>query len=88
MTLTELSDDIPELLVMDGHDNAIVGWCVADGTERLVYDSAVIRQNLVIQGMSWEEADEFYQFNIECAYLGPRTPLILQRLDEEESEDT
>ena len=83
MTLTELSEDIPDLLVMDGHDNAIVGWCAADGTERLVYDSAVIRQNLVLQGMSWEEAHEHYQFNISCAYLGPRTPLLLNRLKEE-----
>lgn len=82
MTLTELSEDIPDLLVMDGHDNAIVGWCAVDGTERLVYDSAVIRQNLVIQGMTCEEADEFYEFNIACAYLGRRTPLILHKLDE------
>ena len=88
MTLTELIEDIPDRLVMDGHDNAIVGWCAVDGMERLIYDSAVIRQNLVIQGMTCEEADEFYAFNIAFAYLGPRTPLLLQKLEKEEAEDT
>lgn len=88
MTLTELIEEVPELLSLDDHDNAIIGWCAMDGTERLVYDAAVIEQNLVDQGMSWEEAREFYEFNIANAYLGPRTPLLLHRLQKEEAEDT
>lgn len=70
------------MLKIEGHDNAIIGPAMlwgADGSrvEVLVYDAELIRHNLVIQGMTSEEAREFIEFNIEGAYLGPDTPILV-----------
>lgn len=70
------------MLKIEGHDNAIIGPAMlwgADGSrvEVLVYDAELIRHNLVIQGMSSEEAREFIEFNIEDAYMGPDTPILV-----------
>lgn len=70
------------MLKIEGHDNAIIGPAMlwgADGSrvEVLVYDAELIRHNLVIQGMSSEEAREFIEFNIEGAYMGPDTPILV-----------
>jgi hypothetical protein len=29
-------------------------------------------------GMSWEEAQEFFDFNIKGAWVGPNTPVFVQ----------
>jgi hypothetical protein len=70
------------MLKIDGHDNAIIGPALLwkeDGSriEILVYDAELIRRNLVMQGMDTEEAREFIEFNIEGAYLGPDTPILV-----------
>jgi hypothetical protein len=70
------------MLKIDGHDNAIIGPTMLwgpDGSrvEVLVYDAELIRHNLVINGLTSEEAREFIEFNIEGAYLGPDTPILV-----------
>ena len=69
-------------LKIDGHDNAIIGpafiWHNQTHTSVLVYNAETIRDNLVRQdGMSLEEAREFIEFNIEGAYMGPDTPILV-----------
>lgn len=69
-------------LKIDGHDNAIIGpafiWHNQTHTSVLVYNAETIRDNLVRQdGMSLEEAREFIEFNIEGAYVGPHTPVLV-----------
>lgn len=59
-------------------DSAILGVCdgrVVYGRERLV---GVFRA----QGMTHEEADEWVSFNLEGAYVGPLTPLIIREVKE------
>lgn len=70
------------MLKIEGHDNAILGPALlwgADGSrvEVLVYDAELIRSNLVMDGMTSEEAREFIEFNIEGAYMGPDTPILV-----------
>lgn len=70
------------MLKIDGHDNAIIGPALLwkeDGSriEVLVYDAELIRHNLVINGLTSEEAREFIEFNIEGAYVGPDTPILV-----------
>jgi len=69
------------MLKIDGHDNAIIGpallWGPDGRVEVLVYDAELIRRNLVMQGMDAEEAREFIEFNIEGAYVGPDTPILV-----------
>lgn len=77
-------------LMLDGHDNAIIGLsCVHGHNPIVIYDPKIIVGNLVDQGMTEDEAEEFYCFNIECMYAGLGTPAMLIRVpDEEESDGT
>jgi hypothetical protein len=69
------------MLKIDGHDNAILGpatiWRDNTTVDVLVYDAEVIRDNLVKEGMDREDAREFIEFNIEGAYVGEHTPVLV-----------
>lgn len=76
------------MLKIDGFDEAIIGpamvWDKA-GCLRgvIVYDAERIRETLMKRdGMTSEEAREYIEFNIECAYVGPHTPVLVWPQDE------
>jgi len=67
---------------IDGYDQAIIGpayvWHGSERVNVLVYNAEAIRYVLVKRdGMDPEEAREFIEFNIEGAYVGPDTPLLV-----------
>jgi hypothetical protein len=63
------------LLFADGFDEAIVGVEAGD-VNRVAYDASKIIKILMKRDkMTYEEANEFYHFNIKGAYVGERTPL-------------
>lgn len=70
------------MIVLDGYDDAILGpayiWCNSEQIEVLVYDAEKIRKILMDRdGMTAEEVREFIEFNIECAYVGDDTPILV-----------
>ena len=73
------------MLKIDGHDDAILGpACIWRGSSRvdvLVYDAELIRENLMRDGMTSEEAREFIEFTIEGAYVGEDTPVLVWTQD-------
>jgi hypothetical protein len=73
------------MLKIDGHDNAIIGpaciWTDHTRIDVLVYDAEIIRENLMKEGMDSEEAREFIEFNIEGAYMGRDTPVLVWTQD-------
>lgn len=78
------------MLKIDGHDDAIVGQaCVwvrgKDGMSRedvLIYSGQEILEMLVGRdGMDWDEAREYIEFNIEGAYMGPDMPIVMWEPD-------
>lgn len=68
---------------IDGFDDALLGVALIWGsngsrTEVLVYDAEKMRDKLVAQyGLTSEEAREYIEFNIEGAYVGPDTPIVV-----------
>ncbi len=64
----------PEALFADGHDHAIMGYS-SDG--RVVYSADQIIGGLMNEGMTNEEAVEYFGFNIKCAYVGEYTPIYM-----------
>jgi hypothetical protein len=72
----------------DGLDDSIIGqasiWNGNKRVEVLVYDAdKMIKVFVDRDGMSEEEANEYILFNIEGAYIGEDTPvLVWQRYDE------
>ena len=64
----------PEAMLSDGHDYAIMGY-TSDG--RVVYSADQIIGGLMNEGMTEEEAVEYFLFNIEGAYVGEFTPIYM-----------
>lgn len=66
------------LLEPQAMDEAIVGLVAAFGKEPVVcYDREKVIEILMRDGMSDEEAEEFFDFNIAGAYMGDATPVFI-----------
>jgi hypothetical protein len=64
-----------EALLVDGHDDALAGY---DTQGRAVYLVENILETLRERdGMTHEEAVEFFDFNIAGAYVGEYTPIYI-----------
>ena len=75
------------MLKIDGHDDAILGpaliWGNGERISVLVYDAEAIRNTLMERdNMEADEAREYIEFNIEGAYMGPDTPILVWPDDE------
>lgn len=64
-----------EFLKMDGLDEAVIG--VDARSNLLIYSLSIIQDILMHKyEMSVEDAIEYYNFNILCAWVGEKTPII------------
>jgi len=82
MTLREqLADESPEILLLDEekYDEAIVGLVYKSGGMVAVYDSYKIIE-ILNKEMSYDEAAEYYTYNIEGSYMGDQTPIYMTLL--------
>jgi hypothetical protein len=71
-----------DLLKADGLDAACIGIMQGEENKILVYSvSLVIGILMERDGMDWEEAVEFFDFNIAGAYMGPMTPFWADAVD-------
>ena len=78
--ITDLyGDDEPNILFAEGFDEAIAG-VVWDGERtRVVYDMELILELLMGRSeMTYDEAVEYFDFNIAGFYMGEYTPLYLE----------
>lgn len=70
--------DISEMLKMDGYNDCILGVCRRFGQEDIIaYDYNLVIQKLVRDGMSEEEASEFFEYNQIGAWMGDQTPCFI-----------
>lgn len=73
------------MLLADGYEFALLGYVEHRDGPIAVYDRAACLEILVARdGMSLEEAAEFFDFNTAGAYVGPQTPLFLERASMDE----
>jgi hypothetical protein len=68
-----------ELLEMREFRSALLGLGRRCGLTTLVYDRDEIVR-LLTREMTEEEAEEHIAYNIEGGYVGPGTPILLERL--------
>jgi hypothetical protein len=78
--LTEVDNEA--VLVIDGMHEALIGECTTwdNGSRvtRLIYDAAIIINVLMERDkMSYFDAKDYIAFNIEDAYMGRTTPIIM-----------
>ena len=66
------------VLLADGFEDAFIGIGEQFNTPVAVYDREECLNVLMRQGdMTFEEAEEFFQFNVVGAYVGKQTPIFL-----------
>ena len=70
-----ISEHNPEALFADGFDDSLMGYS-SDG--KVIYSVNQIVSTLVNRdGMTPDEAIDYFNFNIECAYVGEYTPIYM-----------
>lgn len=69
----------PEALIIEGHDNAIVGVGTRCGQPDVaVYDNSIIRENLMADGCDETDAIEYMNHNILYAWHGINSPMLME----------
>ena len=70
------------LLWADGLLNAVIGIATrADGMRVVCYSiEKIIEVFMKRDGMTEEEAYEFYEFNVACAWVGDKTPIFVETI--------
>ena len=74
-----LRDEYPDLLTIDGFDEAIMGVVERIDIQVVCYNKTKIL-NILMKEMSHQEAIEYYEFNILGAYMGETTPVYLEMM--------
>jgi hypothetical protein len=64
-----------EFLFALGLDDAIIG--VEQFSMKVVYSEIECIRIYQEQGMSFEEAVDFFEFNVKSAYMGEKTPIFV-----------
>jgi hypothetical protein len=70
------------MIKADGFDDCVIGFAeVWDGKERvyrIIYNASQMYQKLMAEHeMSSQEAQEYFEYNIDCAYVGKATPIYM-----------
>jgi formylmethanofuran dehydrogenase subunit E len=71
-----------ECLTADGFDEALVG-CTYGANVVAVYDINKMIEVLVAEGMEYDDAVEFIEYNIVGAYMGEKTPQYVNFVTQE-----
>lgn len=78
--LDEHIGDDYSILLADGLDEAFIGIGWQFNTPLAVYDRDKCIEILESQGMLPEEAQEYFYFNTQGAYVGEQTPIFLEKI--------
>lgn len=66
-----------DVLIPDGFEEAFVGVAHQFNNTFAVFDRKKCI-DILMRDMSWEEAEEYFCFNVEGAYVGESTPAFIQ----------
>lgn len=81
-TIAEIDPELVLLDPVEKYDHCILGLASRIGMEDCVaYDRSKVIAELMNDGMSEEDAEDFFSFNIAGAYVGLRTPIFIDVLN-------
>lgn len=73
--LEEIREFNPQAMLVDGFESCILGY---SSQGYVIYSINQIIETLIDRdGMTEEEAKDFFYFNIECAFVGEYTPIYM-----------
>ena len=71
-----------ECLTAEGFDDALVG-CTYGANVVAVYDINKMVETLMEEGVDYEDAVDFIDYNVVGAYVGEKTPLYINFVTQE-----
>jgi hypothetical protein len=74
--INDLLSEDETILLADGFESAFIGIARQFNTAFAVYDRDKCIE-ILTENMSHEEAEEYFQYNVEGAYVGENTPAFL-----------
>lgn len=82
-----MQDEDKGLMLADGLDHAFLGLMLRFNVLEPVacYDYDRVIQGFMADGMTEEEAVEYFEFNVIGAWVGERTPCYLSRMSLDEA---
>lgn len=87
MSLEKLSEINPDALKADGLEKAFIGFVERCGQmPTACYDKPKVIEDLVADGLTYEEAIEYFEYNILGAYVGEFTPFYLTKTTKDKDE--
>ena len=78
--LDEYIGDDYSILLADGLDEAFIGIGWQFNTPLAMYDRDKCIEILESQGMTPDEAQEYFYYNTQGAYVGEQTPVFVERI--------
>ena len=76
------------MLFADGFDEAFIGIGTQFNTDFAVYSVTKVIKSLVEGGMTIDEAIEYFEFNIQGAWVGMQTPIFLEDMSIEDARES
>jgi hypothetical protein len=85
----DLSDINPEALLADGFEDALIGICYRAGQPPIAaYSRRKCIELLVEQGLTGEDAEEHFEFNVVGAWVGEGTPVFIDTPEDDDDAPT
>lgn len=82
-TMEWIKENYPDTMKMDGFDDCIVGICERFGQESIIaYDKEKVIAKLMQDGMTEDEALEFFEYNQIGSWIGEQTPCFITSKNE------
>jgi hypothetical protein len=80
--ITHIKENYPDahILLADGFENAFLGIGQQFNTFFSVYDKNKCIK-ILTKNMSYEEAIEYFEYNVLGAYVGENTPIFIDNFD-------
>jgi hypothetical protein len=75
--IKDLIGDDENILLVDGFEDAFIGIGRQFGYPVAVYDRSLCI-DILKEDMSHEEAEEYFQFNVEGSYMGEGVPMFME----------
>jgi len=84
MLREDISEINPEALLIDGFDEAIIGMAERINLGPVVaYDvNKILKIMIERDEMTFDEAIEYFEFNILGAWAGDNTPIFINKIEE------
>ena len=81
--IAEINED---MLFADGFDDALVGYIERAGMSSIACYDKYKCVEILAEDMSYDDAFEYFYFNVLGAYVGENTPCFLTRTEYEDKE--